>query len=580
MTIPAINLWRACGALLIAATAGWTLQLFSTPAAHACGGFFCSQVPIEQSGETIIFGVDKEESKVTATIQINYQGEAKDFAWVIPVMSAPEISLAPQAMFQNIRWQTDPQFYLNWDDQEGGCWWDFAMTEDGGPTSAPNAGSGVEVVDEQEVGPYQTVTLKSESAEELHAWLDDNDFDQPEAAIPLIQHYLDEGMFFVAMKLKQDADAGDIQPVTLAMEEDAPCVPLVLTQIAATPDMPVLAYVLGDMRAIPTNWFHVEINEKKIDWINYGQNYDEVLTMAIDEAAGHGFVTEYAGSSDFLAKSLWWEGRFDVDKLSTKTDPESFLMELLNQGFPRDAQMQGLIKKHIPKPDDVPPGCETDQEFYTWNLEECLQHMPEGWTFDPAAFIADLEERVIGALQEAQAIFDQHGYLTRLKTTVSPDEMTRDPFFAFNPELEDVSNIHQASASGDCDPDTGTVSNVMITLENGETITIEGEVQMWGGGALPEDYAADEPAASKIMLMSESGPGQEVGRSRAGELDSRLDSEDPSMVQSDLEAGVYDEPAVSSGGGSGGGGGCQGGSSSTPFMAALALLGLALTRRR
>ena len=75
------------------------MQLFNAPEAKACGGFFCSQVPIEQSGETIIFGVDKEESKVTATIQINYQGEAKDFAWVIPVMSAPEISLAGNLLF-------------------------------------------------------------------------------------------------------------------------------------------------------------------------------------------------------------------------------------------------------------------------------------------------------------------------------------------------------------------------------------------------------------------------------------------------------------------------------------------------
>jgi hypothetical protein len=578
MNITTSTIWRALGAILVVTAVGWTMQLFATPAAQACGGFFCSQVPIEQSGETIIFGVDKEEAKVTATIQINYQGEAKDFAWVIPVMSAPEISLAPQAMFQNIRSQTNPQFYLDWDDSEGGCWWDYAMEADAGvPSSA--GGGGVEVIDEQEVGPYQTATLKSESAEELHAWLDENDFDQPESAIPLIQHYLDQGMFFVAMKLKQDADAGDIQPVTLKMDEDAPCVPLVLTQVAATPDMPVLTYVMGDMRAIPTNWFHVEVNEKKIDWINYGQNYEEVLTMAIDEAAGHGFVTEYAGSSEFLEKSLWWEGRFDVDKLATKTSAEAFLMELLSQGFPRDSQMQGLIKKHIPKPDDVPQGCETDQEFYTWNLEECLQHMPEGWTFDPAAFVADLEERVIGALQEAQAIFDQHGYLTRLKTTVSPDEMTRDPFFAFNPELEDVSNIHQASATGDCDTDNGTISNVVITLENGESITIEGEVQMWGG-ALPEDYAADEPAASKIELMGETGQGQEVARSRTGEVDSRLDTEDPSIIQSDLEAGVHDEtPTVSTGGG-GGGGGCQGGSSSVPFMSVLALLALAITRRR
>ena len=568
---------RALGALMIVAAVGATMQLFTPPPAQACGGFFCSQVPIEQSGETIIFGVDQDEAKVTATIQINYQGEAKDFAWVIPVMSVPEISLAPQAMFQNIRWQTDPQYYLNWDLGDEGCFYKY-MTENSSSGPPSTVGNGVEVVDEQEVGPYETVTLASESAEELHAWLDANEFDQPESAIPLIQHYLDEGMFFVAMKLKQDADAGDIQPVTLKMDEDAPCVPLVLTQVAATPDMPVLAYILGDVRAIPTNWFHVEINEKKIDWLNYGQNYEDVLTMAIDEAAGHGFVTEYAGSSDFLSKSLWWEGRFDTDQLLTKTTPESFLMELLGQGFPRDAQMQGLIKKHIPKPDEseLPEDCKTDQAFYTWNLEMCLQYMEEGWTFDAAAFVADLEERVIGALQEGQAIFDAHPYLTRLKTTVSPDEMTRDPFFAFNPELGDVSNIHQATGTGTCDQESGTISNVVITLENGETITIEGEVPLWGG-TLAEDYAAAEPAASKIELLSESGPGQPVARSRAGEVDQRLDTEDPSIVASDLEAGVHDETPSGSGGGSSG---CQGGGAPPFGFALLALFALVFIRRR
>ena len=35
-------------------------------------------------------------------------------------------------------------------------------------------------------------------------------------------------------------------------------------------------------------------------------------------------------------------------------------------------------------------------------------------------------------------------YLTRLLTIVSPEEMTKDPIFAFNPDLPDVSNQHTA----------------------------------------------------------------------------------------------------------------------------------------
>ena len=193
--------------------------------------------------------------------------------------------------------------------------------------------------------------------------------------------------------------------------------------------------------------------------------------------------------------------------------------------------MQGLIKKHIPKPDlsELPDDCQTDQEFYTWNLTYCLEFMPSDWFFNPVAFVEDLDEAVVRPLREAQKNLDNNPYLTRLYSTVSPDEMTRDPFFAFNPELGDVSNIHQATGTGTCDQESGTISNVVITLENGETITIEGEVSPWGG-TLAEDYAADEPAATPPSAASSSAasdrpsalpPPPPLARAAAADADAR-----------------------------------------------------------
>ena len=75
---------------------------------------------------------------------------------------------------------------------------------------------------------------------------------------------------------------------------------------------------------------------------------------------------------------LYEDGKFDTAALAQITDPEAFLQEMLMQGFPRNAQMQSLIQIHIPKPaeEDLPDGCKTDQEFYTWNLSECIKNMP------------------------------------------------------------------------------------------------------------------------------------------------------------------------------------------------------------
>ncbi|MEM7676373.1 MAG: MYXO-CTERM sorting domain-containing protein, partial [Myxococcota bacterium] len=45
-------------------------------------------------------------------------------------------------------------------------------------------------------------------------------------------------------------------------------------------------------------------------------------------------------------------------------------------------------------------------------------------------------------------------------TTLAPDEMTADPVFSFNPDLPDVSNIHEATFVFDCEDASRGVLNL------------------------------------------------------------------------------------------------------------------------
>jgi len=84
---------------------------------------------------------------------------------------------------------------------------------------------------------------------------------------------------------------------------------------------------------------HVTVNEKKIDWINRGSNYDDVVTQAVHEAAGHAFVTKYAGPSSILDNLVYRDGQYNLERLRTLEDPGAFVDELMLQGFPRDASV-------------------------------------------------------------------------------------------------------------------------------------------------------------------------------------------------------------------------------------------------
>ena len=163
---------------------------------------------------------------------------------------------------------------------------------------APEAGGGgsVEVLQVKEVGPYTASVVKSDDPDALSAWLAENDYEQPPEALPLIAHYVAQDNVFLALKLQQNKGSGDIAPIQVTFNEpEGACIPLILTAIAASADMPVYAWMLDESRVVPKNFFHVGVNLAKLDWFNQGANYIELATDAVNQAAGHGFITEFAG---------------------------------------------------------------------------------------------------------------------------------------------------------------------------------------------------------------------------------------------------------------------------------------------
>ena len=111
------------GAALAAATA---VLGFAARPAHACGGLFCSgpppdpfaPLPVAQSGENIIFAVDKDaatgQGTVTAYIQILYQGTATDFSWVLPIDAIPTITVGTDRAFARVAQLTQPSYRVDY----------------------------------------------------------------------------------------------------------------------------------------------------------------------------------------------------------------------------------------------------------------------------------------------------------------------------------------------------------------------------------------------------------------------------------------------------------------------------------
>jgi hypothetical protein len=444
-----------------------SLALLCTPgSAFACGGFFCSQVPIDQSKERIVFAIDEAEREVEAHVQIFYSGAAQEFAWVVPVPSVPLVGLSVDALFDLVSIAFAPSYALSYE-YLGDCVWPPSPIDTGwsggDDTDAPSdadedgGGGGVVIVDQSQVGPYDTVTLQATSDEALLTWLRDNDYDLPAGIGANLAPYVAQHSYFVALKLSNNRTSGDIAPIRLTWEGEAASIPLVLTAIAATPDMRLETYVLGAWRAVPDNYLHVTVSDAAIDWISWGSNYDQVITDAANEAGGQAFATDFAGPSEGLRGVLWSPGRYEVDVLRAVEDPALFVDLMLDMGFPRSQQVQALIRQFIPMPPAAVAAGVEERWFY--NCLDCYPEYLRLIDFNPTAFADTLEEVIVEPSERIDGLFWDYPWISRLTSSVSPAEMTADPVFVLNHDLGPVSNFHEARYVTDCrssdgDPET------------------------------------------------------------------------------------------------------------------------------
>ncbi|MEZ0369906.1 MAG: DUF2330 domain-containing protein [Candidatus Sericytochromatia bacterium] len=471
----------------------------------ACGGFFCSRVPVDQAAERILFVKDGEE--MVAHVQIQYTGPSEKFSWVVPVPSPPKLSVGSDALFQTLRTSTQPQFNLNLRtegtckqaafDAPGGA---ASATPEATPTAAPSAS--VEVVSREEVGPYETVVLNGDNVAVLKDWLAANGYDVPAKVDPLLEPYIKNKMYLLALKLQKNRDAGDLQPIVMRYLSAKPMIPIQLTAVAATPDMDVQLWILGSHRAIPVNYPHVEVNEARIDWMNNGFNYRQVVTDAMNEAGGRGFVTDYAGDSSVLPIDQFDPQRYNLDYVRGLKDPVSFVRGVQNY-FPTPAAWISFVSRHLPKPqkfEDI-----SDTNFYG-SIETFAVALEKAQvTANTQAAVTELDETLVKPTREIRRLFMENPYLTRLFTTLSPEEMTADPMFDFNPQLPRVALLRQAEGVRQCSANVYEwEAPIRITTPKGLVFTLR-QNQPFGQGLTQGSDGKPLPAAARIQQLAPAG---------------------------------------------------------------------------
>jgi len=175
-----------------------------------------------------------------------------------------------------------------------------------------------------------------------------------------------------------------------------------------------------------------------------------------------------------------------------------------------------------------------------------------GKQVDAKAAREALQEDFCAPLKAATKLVQSQSKLTRLAMRISPEEMTKDPVFAFHPNLPDVSRDWQATSNVVCAADGFSASQYRLSLQGFGSWRFAAPPSGQGvpqpfGPDLPITSAdprfADAPAALSIELLDEQGPVKPIAPGQIELVDSAIATAREGQPQLPANLVLQDAPA-------------------------------------
>jgi hypothetical protein len=302
---------------LVLGLAGFALATVAPRDARACGGCF-HEPPPNPTEATVVtdhrmaFSLSKDQTVLWD--QVKYAGNPSEFVWVLPVHPGTRVELSHDAWLaaldastQPIIQEPAPQYagfgggdYVS---NGGGC---GCLMMSSSTDSASSFGANapldasapppVDVVSQEVVGPYETVTLRATDPKALETWLLAHGYDIPATVKPIIDAYTGEGFDFIALRLRPGQGVRAMQPVRVISPGADPSLPLRMVAAGVGQNVGLTLYVIGEGRYEAQNFPNALLDDTKLVWDYTANrsNYQQLVTGLMAQGSGRTWVTEYA----------------------------------------------------------------------------------------------------------------------------------------------------------------------------------------------------------------------------------------------------------------------------------------------
>lgn len=299
--------------LAIAASA--LALLAAAPDALAFCGFFVAKGDARLFNEASKVVLVRDGDRTVITMVNDFQGEAKDFAMVVPaptVLEREQIHVTENALVDHLDAYSAPRLveYFDADPCQPIVLMESAMALGAAAPSLNRADSdirakalGVTVEAQYLVGEYDILILSATQSDGLETWLVENGYTIPAGAADVLGSYIRQGMKFFVAKVNLEEHArqggGVLRPLQIAFESPKFMLPIRLGTVNARGQQELILYTLTRKGRVETaNYRTVRMpTDAEVPVMvkdRFGEVYKAIYGTAVGKQGGAAVMMEYA----------------------------------------------------------------------------------------------------------------------------------------------------------------------------------------------------------------------------------------------------------------------------------------------
>ena len=236
-------------------------------------GFYVAKADTKIFNQASKVVMVRDDDRTVLTMANDFQGEAKDFAVVVPVptvLEKEQIHVGDNALIDHLDAYSAPRLVEYWDADPCAPIRYRAQAVPNAPTGAAADQSrasalGVKIEAQYTVGEYGIVILSAEQSNGLETWLTENGYKIPTGASSVLESYIKQNLrFFVAkvnLQEKEKLGFTYLRPLQIAYESSKFMLPIRLGTVNANGSQELFIFVLSRQgRVETTNYRTVKLN--------------------------------------------------------------------------------------------------------------------------------------------------------------------------------------------------------------------------------------------------------------------------------------------------------------------------------